>query len=279
MEYWYVCFAGFCRAAVLMPIEHPLDYIKTQIQAQKYYGSAIAFTINHIQCHGYMKLYSGLIPNTVRASIKQAYRLPLMIAIPRGYRKVFKSENIVQTITGLTIALIESYIICPLERIKVWLMTAPNSSLREFFKELKSSKELLTGINALLIRQTLSWVSFLGFTSVFKQIALKNKSNLDHTDLLGIGILVGIMNTGIIMPADFIKTHQQKFEKIEAGKIELGKIIKAYKKLTKSQETALGKLKIIYCGWKVRLLNYVINSIFTVNLVDYLENQIIKKRK
>ena len=55
-------------------------------------------------------------------------------------------------------------------------------------------------------------MSFLGFTSLFKEIGLRYKGNLDFYDLFLIGSLVGVLNTIIIMPADFLKTHLQKFK-------------------------------------------------------------------
>ena len=117
-DYLYAVGLGVFRAGVLMPIEHPLDYLKTQIQAQTHLGSTIPFIREHVKNNGLLKLYTGFIPNTARASLKQGYRLPLMIAIPNFYRRFIHEENLIQTLTGLSIAIIESYIMCPLERLK-----------------------------------------------------------------------------------------------------------------------------------------------------------------
>lgn len=269
MDYTSACLLGVFRCALLMPIEHPLDYMKTQVQAHSYHGPTFSFIKSHIAHYGYLKLYSGFLPNLIRASIKQGYRLPLMVAIPNVYRKVVKNENLIQISTGLTLAVLESYIMCPLERLKVWLMTSPNATLRGFIQDITKINQLLLGIHALLIRQTLSWVTFLGCTSVFKEATLKYQGKLDNTDLLLIGIAVGVVNTAVIMPADFIKTHQQKFKEINSKNI-----FKLCQFLTASESTTGGKIKMVYCGWKIRVFHYMINSIFTINLVDYIERSL-----
>ena len=128
--------------------------------------------------------------------------------------------------------------------------------------------ELLRGINALLVRQTMSWVSFLGFTSVFKEGTLRYKGRIEGNDILWIGVLVGIINTAVIMPADFIKTHQQKFREINKGGLW-----GAYRLLTEKEATGIGKIRVIYCGWRVRVVHYMFNAVFTVGLIDHLEKK------
>lgn len=268
-DYGYACGIGAVRAMALMPIEHPLDYVKTQIQSKFYMGPAIPFVREHVKQYGFMKLYTGFLPNTFRASIKQAYRLPLMVAFPNLYRRVISRENIIQTLTGISIAVLESYFMCPLERLKIWLMTSPKSTIMNFYYQLDHFKELFKGVNALLVRQTLSWVTFLGLTSLFKEATITYKGKVDYYDLLFIGAAVGVLNTLIIMPADFIKTHQQKFKDV-GGK----NLFTVLKLLTNNENSLKGKFRIVYCGWKVRMLNYIINAVFTVNLVDYLEHRI-----
>lgn len=64
--------------------------------------------------------------------------------------------------TGVATALIESIIICPFERIKVWLMTSRVRQGYINFAQQNSIRSLLDGFSPVLIRQLLSWVSFLG---------------------------------------------------------------------------------------------------------------------
>ena len=267
-DYTYASVVGAFRAGILMPLEQPLDYLKTQAQSQLYRGPALPFIRDHIKAHGFLKLYSGLIPNTIRASIKQAYRLPLMVGIPNTYRRFLGNENLIQLLTGITLATAETYIICPLERIKIWLMTAPKPTFQAFTEDRAGLGDFYKGVNALLMRQTLSWVTFLGFTSLFKESVIKYKGQVDFYDLIVIGILVGGINTAVIMPADFIKTHKQKF-----GDLSGRTILNSFEYLTSGEKTCFSKFLIVYCGWRIRVVHYFMNSVATVHLVDHLEKK------
>lgn len=265
-DYLHASLLGAVRAAVLMPIEQPLDYIKTQIQSSFYRGSPIKFTRSHIAQYGYLKLYTGFMPNLFRASIKQSYRLPLMIYVPNLYRRYIIDEHKIQILTGISIAVLESYLLCPLERIKVWLMTAPEPGFKNFYFYITGIQDLYSGAVAMLLRQTLSWVTFLGLTSLFKESVIKSKGSIDFYDSIYIGLMVGLLNTTIIMPVDFIKTHKQKFR--ELGNKNLSQTI-AY--LTRGEALMCYKVLTVFCGWRVRAFHYFINAAATVSLVDRLE--------
>jgi hypothetical protein len=265
-DYLNASLLGAFRAAVLMPIEQPLDYIKTQIQSSFYRGSPVAFIKNHVTKHGFLKLYTGFFPNLARACLKQSYRLPLMVYVPNVYRRYSSDEHKIQIATGISLAILESYLMCPLERIKIWLMTAPEPGFKYFYHYISGVKDLYIGAVALLYRQTLSWITFLGFTSLFKESILKQKGSIDYYDTLYIGAMVGLVNTTVIMPVDFIKTHKQKFK-------ELGdrSFIETLKHLTKGETLIWNKIMTVYSGWRVRTFHYFINSFATLSLVDKLE--------
>lgn len=265
-DYINASLLGAVRAALLMPIEQPLDYIKTQIQSSFYRGPSIKFIKSHVSQYGFMKLYTGFMPNLFRASLKQSYRLPLMIYVPNVYRRFFSDEHRIQILTGMSLAVLESYLMCPLERIKVWLMTAPEPGLKKFYYYITGIQDLYLGALALLLRQTLSWVTFLGLTSYFKESILKTKGSIDFYDSIYIGLMVGLINTTVIMPVDFIKTHKQKFR--ELGNKSLSQTI-AY--LTRGETLMCYKILTVFCGWRVRAFQYFINAVATVSLVDQLE--------
>ena len=52
-----------------------------------------------------------------------------MIALPPFFEEKLKTSNleVTKAVSGLTIALIESFILCPFERLKVFLMTLSHS--------------------------------------------------------------------------------------------------------------------------------------------------------
>lgn len=267
-DYLYASTLGAFRASIMMPIEQPFDYMKTQIQSTLYRGPAWNFVRNHISTYGIARMFRGLVPNTIRASLKQAYRLPLMIYIPNFFRRFTRQENNIQVLTGMTIAVAESYIICPLERIKIWLMTSPQPTLKAFLNDGAGLKDFYSGVKPLLMRQSLSWVSFLGFTSLFKESVISYKGYTDFYDLVAIGMLVGILNTTVIMPADFIKTHSQKF-----GNLGGMSMVSCVSLLTQAEKSIFSKLMIVYCGWRIRVVHYLINSVATISLIDHLEKK------
>jgi len=58
--------------------------------------------------------------------LKNVYRYPLMITLPGYFQNNFpliKEKWFAKFLTGSTIAIIESFILCPFERFKVLFMT------------------------------------------------------------------------------------------------------------------------------------------------------------
>jgi hypothetical protein len=67
--------------------------------------------------------YSGSLPNLGRIVAKNIYRYPLMIGMPQVFEKRIADRRVQKFFTGLSIAFIESFILCPFERLKVYFMT------------------------------------------------------------------------------------------------------------------------------------------------------------
>ena len=76
---------------------------------------------------GVKGFYSGSTPNFTRMIVKNIYRYPLMIALPSKASERFeylqRNKWATKMITALTIAVVESYILCPIERFKVLFIT------------------------------------------------------------------------------------------------------------------------------------------------------------
>ena len=67
-----------------------------------------------------------------------------------------------QALTGLCIATLESFVVTPVERVKVFIITSPSS--RQWWAQMRASAEglgLFRGLGAVFSRQVVSWVSFL----------------------------------------------------------------------------------------------------------------------
>jgi len=168
--------------------------------------------------------YAGFIPGAIRGVVKQIYRWPLMLVLPKIYTSIYPKEiqkkypSIAKISTGLTLAAIDTFIVCPFERLKVCLQTKRSDlSLINFFRETNTSvlKSLFRGLNSLFYRQMISWVSFLYTDFKFKEIARKykgidNNTPLDNQTLLITSTLVGIANVFVVMPFDMTKTLYQQ---------------------------------------------------------------------
>jgi hypothetical protein len=211
---------GALRGLVSLPFEHPFDTLKTMVQSQNL-TSRQGFAYIY-QNKGLKGFYSGFVINAMRVMSKSAYRWPLNVYLIMKFRKIFESYNNSRTIagvvTGIATALLESGIICPFERIKVWLMTSPE--YRQFFSYFRVAtvKTIFDGFFPVMLKQTVSWVSFLGSQEYLKDMVFRyhNKKHeeyeLSNLDLTFVSTMVCLCNTVFVMPVDYIKTHYQKFD-------------------------------------------------------------------
>ena len=269
-HYATVSFYGAVGGAAALPFEHPLDCLKTNMQALPNNHSALAMTKQIYRTNGLAGFYRGYVPNTLRVVLKQIYRWPMMLFIPLGLDSLnlFKRSEMNKMVTALVIAHFECFIITPLERIKVWLMTSfkGKGGVLYFFTKNKRTlgSQLLAGLRPVYAKQMVSWVTFLVADDYFRTKAhkyFKTDSPLDFWILLIISIIIGIINTLCIMPFDCVKTHHQK--NTTTGK---RKLFKTMHEIYKTHG-----LSGLYNGWKVRLLQYIVHASFTVTILERLE--------
>lgn len=76
---------GLARVTIGFPIEHPLDSIKTQWQAKPHLKNEIAIVQLIYKEKGVKGFYAGALPNYVRCLIKNCYKYPLMIGLPKKF--------------------------------------------------------------------------------------------------------------------------------------------------------------------------------------------------
>ena len=161
---------GVLRSVIGLPYEHPLDCIKTVMQADQKRKGVIETIQRIYQQHGLKGFYAGYIPNCLRMAFKQLYRTPLMIYLPNLVAKTLNLPSDKNTggkmskmVTGVLIALADVVLANPFERLKVWLMTNQNrDSATVFFRQSKNIlKDLFKGFEPSLWRQISSWISFL----------------------------------------------------------------------------------------------------------------------
>ncbi|CAF2677985.1 unnamed protein product [Rotaria sp. Silwood2] len=271
---------GVSRTIGGLPLEHPLDTIRTRWQANPTQSrNALQVTREIYTSKGFLGFYSGAIPNTTRRAVKQTYRWPMMLFFPNFYRDHVLSARIQQNyprlpkiLTGLSIANFEILVINPLERLKVWLMTSPTRlSLLEFFRQRTDGRdiirELYRGTSAIFFRQNVSWVTFLYTDELTKTKVreYKQSQDLTHIDLFAAGMIVGLVNTAAMMPFDYVKTQKQKFFQNNQSMMDIFK--------TTLKQDGIARF---YVGWKVYLVQYAIVAILTVNVLDQLEQKFKK---
>jgi hypothetical protein len=267
---------GVSRSCICLVLEHPFESIKTQWQTKVEIKGMKEIVKSIINEKGLIGFYRGFIPNLIRVSIKQTYRWPMMLYFPHLYKKnlPYKSEGFVKILTGLTIANIEVLIICPLDRLKIYFMTHDKVKKHIFAYFISTHrgnflKELFVGLGPSYWRSNASWVSFL-YLDQFTKNQLKSYKKTDHLNFLDLfftSVIVSIGNLGasklfinLAMPFDFAKTHSQKDGNIKDSTFSiLRQFYKTY-----------GFAKL-YTGWQFRMLQYTLQSVFTVTTLEYLE--------
>ena len=222
--YLSVSLIGAIRGAISLIIEHPLESIKTQWQDKNTITSARKIVNEIYKTKGLTGFYRGFSPNCARVVFKNCYRWPMMLYFPSLFDKILP-ENLISNfsslpkiLTGIAIANIEVFIICPLDRLKIFFMTSASKGVNMFkyfyinHKE-NMMRELFRGLGVSFWRSNVSWVSFLYLDDKFKRIFKKAKKidTLGIYDLLIISIFVGVGN----LASSKFKTYSYKFKKFK----------------------------------------------------------------
>jgi hypothetical protein len=277
---------GVARTLAGLPLEHPFDSIKSRLQTEMHRKvSFVQMTKEIYSTYGFRNgFYAGFLPSAARGIIKQVYRWPLMLWLPQVYSKIYpdslktKYPSIAKLSTGFTLAAIDTFIICPLERLKVCLQTKNcDLGVGKFFMEnqKETAKSLFRGLESLFYRQMFSWVSFLYADFKFKRMArewngLSPTDSLDSTSLFTVSLLVGFSNVMVVMPLDTIKTLYQQ----HSGEFAQSKIRETVRVIRER-----GGLKAFYHGWQPRLIQFLIQAVFTVTALERLEEKLRDQNK
>ena len=193
------------------------------MQAYREPITARTLTWNLYKSSGISGFYSGSVPNMLRMASKQLYRWPLMMSLPPLYQRLLipsgktasPSERVLlKSLSGFTLACLEVLVLCPLERLKVWLMTKDQgTSLRTHFRgDTSLMGALYQGAGVLLVKQIVSWVSFLFLDEVGKAaLRVQNgKDELSFWDLQLVSVWVALGCTALTYPIDLVKTRVQE---------------------------------------------------------------------
>ena len=146
-----------------------------------------------------------------------------MVGLPSLYEKILpdflqQNKKMLKLFSGVSIALIETTILCPAERVKVYFMTLDQKkTYRGFFQSIRGNtrKELFRGFTPLLARQCMNWTVFLQTDLLVKsyiryRLELKDSETIPARYLFPASVVVAAANTTIVNPFDCVKTHMEK---------------------------------------------------------------------
>lgn len=253
---------------------HPFDYLKTIKQANLSNSLTNRALVSNIyNLNGIKGFYTGGRANFLRAVLKESYRNPL-----RGFLKSFYSEKIPKSIqikypeirnvtTGVSMAGFDTFILCPLERIKVWVMTATNKpQLTSYFHQNQNLlRDLFKGLKVSFVKSAASWTSYLVFEEDIRKFVMKSDTNNDEITIskqVLIGFLAGVANSILTLPFDTIKTQMQKYDSNSEKQL----IFSTFRNIV----TAHG-VKGLYAGWLFRLPSYIIVAIITSHNIQKID--------
>lgn len=263
---------GVLMGAVSFLFSHPVDVIKIKMQSESSLRLGIIDEIKQIyKVNGLRGYYTGWFPSLIRFSTKNLYRWPLMMYLPAFYNQ-FTSPVNSKLLTAFTLGNFEALIYTPVERIKTFLITRSVSSHSIiYFYNNSKFRDYFRGLIPTIYKQNLSWFSFLYFDYILKKVVYNHKLNkkcddptsLNFLEMLVISFLVAVCNTIVILPFDYVKTQAQKENYIKVnGTLRFLRL-----------ECKFYGISIVYSGWKAKLLHYIIQSSFNVNLLYYLERK------
>lgn len=263
-------------------MEQPLEVIKTMWQAEPRRKNELELVRMIHARYGLAGFYRGSVANYLRTTVKSVYRYPLLIFFQGVFDRIFpgmekstKNLALVKALSGFCVANIDSVIVCPLERMKVFFMTRSDfkGGYISYFKTHSQAlvKVLFKGLNIHMLRQNVSWFVWLESDACTKMY-VRRKHNIDpfkqtipFTLVLPIALVTSIVNVLAVMPFDMVKTNIQKEKPVLVKEVL-------------SKYGNKGHFKYFFVGWRVRLLQYFIQNVFTMNMLEIMESKYRKVR-
>ena len=267
--------AGSLRAVLSLPLEHPFEYLKTRKQNQPHIAVR-TLLLADIRNYGFLQLYRGVSVNAVKEAVRYFYRFPSMVTLPVLVENRFAlSYTQANVVSGFFLALFEACVLCPLERLKVWLITSPaHTSLRSFFNQTELTHQLYKGLTPVAVRQVTSWVTFLSTNAYLRRrLGMHEDSRVSLWKVLWISLGTAVVNITFVMPLDFIKTRRQQFSSSDQSMLQI------LRSATQAAPSLSQKLAIAYSGSTVRLLHFVLNSFLTTPLLEIFDRWVRRRVK
>ncbi|CAD8095864.1 unnamed protein product [Paramecium primaurelia] len=268
---------GLSRVILGLPIDHVFDRFKTLVQAENTQSSIKQLFKETYRRNGMLKgVFAGFSSQISIQLFKQYYRWPMMILIPKYYKELLPSSWIQnhpalhKGLAGATIAIFESLVTCPMERIKCQLMTQYES--KSIIKQLLKNehqfshfiKNIYTGMEAMILKQVVSWTNYLYWDHKIRYLFKDSPSQaLTLQQIAMCSLLTSIPNILFVQPFDVVKTAYQMENNANYKSLTIPQaFVKVY------QDKGL---KGYYAGWQLRLSQFIVQAALSTPVMDYLE--------
>lgn len=257
---------GAVTTALHFSVNHPFDAIATKMQATSGppYPTARGQVRAVFRESGVPGFYRGGLANFSRLSFKAAYRGPTRPAVKSAVARCVhdgpRKQEVVNAATGVAMALADTIVLTPLERLKVVAMTAPTGTrlwapLAGWWRDGTVVQQLTRGMLPSFLRSSSSWTTWLVLeervdTTVRRSAFVAQQSWFVGEVLRSLitGIIGGLVNVGATLPFENVKTQFQRHGSVERRSIAA---VLAYL-------FAQRGLRGVYAGASVRLPSYVL---------------------
>lgn len=229
---------GMVRGTLVQLLIHPLQNIKTCLQASSAETTSSQIIRKILEQKGIFGFYSGLKPKLIDTNIKQFWVWPFLQAAPRFLEQKKVTPLSAQIVTGVSIATIDACLSTPFEGAKIRLILAE-----------KSPFSLFKGFKANWTRLTVQWTTFLAAQRYFRnQYKKTEQDSLTYPQLIMAGIKTACVVSVASAPFDTANTLVHI-----------------------SQSIFNRPLRHLYRGWPYSALALLIHNIASVTLLDHLE--------
>ena len=185
-------FSGVIGGATGVLLSHPFDTLRVHIQSLEKKPKIFEYAQNLIKTKGALSLYRGLVPPLIGMGIEKG-----TVFSAYSFAKKKTDNNF---ISGYFAGLTSSFVITPIEKVKIQLQTSKSTLLNAITETIKN-RSLYQGFTPTFFREA------IGFGIYFTTYKWYNPETPIHF-FIG-GALSGCFAWLFIYPIDTIKTNAQ----------------------------------------------------------------------
>lgn len=239
---------GVGRGLAVRIMIYPLDVVRTY-QQSKHLGNSFQVFADLYREGGLSIFFSGLSPQLVRTSLKQAWVWPMFTYAPSFIPVSHPLGQ--QAITGLMIAVVDATITTPLEKAKIGLMI----SGKKGFSLSTLWKDGWNGYVTHLAKLSVSWSTFLVGQKFFRDRNTVPGKRASVAQLCDIALKTTLLVSVISAPLDMANT--QKF----ANQVNFSTFI------------ANHKFRTLFRGSPLNFASLLIQNLASIALIDQLDRR------